>query len=75
LLITVPPPVPPVESTIRSHVGTVVVVVSILKVAVAVRFPVIVKMQVPVPVQGPLHPANVIPESGTAVRVTLAPSL
>jgi len=45
----------------------------VLNVAVTARAAVIDVVQVPVPVQAPLHAANVEPASATAVRVTDVP--
>ena len=42
-------------------------------VAVTDRLASISTLQLPVPAQAPLHPVNVLPESATAVRVTLVP--
>jgi hypothetical protein len=68
VLMTVPVPVP-ASCTVSWTVG----VVEALNVAVtevlAVRF----ALQVPVPLHAPDHPANVEPEFGVAVSVTVVP--
>jgi len=51
----------------------VVPVPPVLNVAVTARAAVIDVVQVPVPVQAPLHAANVEPASATAARVTDVP--
>jgi hypothetical protein len=51
----------------------VVPVPDVLNVAVTARGAVIARMQLPVPVQAPLHPANVEPVAAAAVSVTDAP--
>jgi hypothetical protein len=65
--LTVPVPVP-ARVTVR-----VWVVALVLKVAVTDFAAVIGTVQVPVPVQAPLQPANVEPLAAEAVRVTEAP--
>jgi len=67
LLVTVPPPVP-ASVTVSAKVPT-------LNVAVTDSAALMVTVHVPVPVQAPLHPANVEPEAAAAVRVTEAPLL
>src|SRR5579864_6314695 len=47
----------------------------VLKVAVTDLAAVMVTEHVPVPVQAPLHPANVEPDAGEAVSVTAVPLL
>ena len=47
----------------------------VLKVAVTDLAALIVTEHVPVPVQAPLHPANVEPDAGEAVSVTAVPLL
>jgi hypothetical protein len=46
-----------------------------VKVAVTAVLAEIVRAQLPAPVQAPDHPANVEPEAGVAVRVTIVPLL
>ena len=46
-----------------------------VNVAVTLCIEFIVMLQVPVPVQAPLHPENVLGEVGVAVSVTLVPLL
>jgi hypothetical protein len=65
-LVTVPDPLP---ITVTDS-GKVAV---LLKVAVTDWAALIVTVQLPVPVQAPLHPAKVEPVAGVSVRVTLAP--
>ncbi|HDN27603.1 MAG TPA: hypothetical protein ENG03_11010 [Thioploca sp.] len=48
---------------------------TLLKVAVTLLLDTIDTRQVPVPLQAPLQPANVLPDAGLAVRVTLLPSV
>lgn len=64
-LVTVPVPVPAVE--------TVSGKVEILNVAVTDSADVIVTTQLPVPLQAPLQPANTDPLVGTSVSVTTVP--
>ncbi len=65
LEVTVPVPVPALV-TVSKYVG--------MNVAVTLVEPVIVTVQVPVPLQPPpLHPVNAMFASGVAVRVTLVP--
>jgi hypothetical protein len=67
VLVTVPVPVPLLET------------VSVKDPAFALKFALtdfaasMVTLHAPVPVQAPLHPANVEPESGVAVRFTTVP--
>ncbi len=64
-LLTVPVPVPAVE-TVRGNV-------EMLNVAVTDSADVIVTTQLPVPLQAPLQPANTDPLAGVSVNVTTVP--
>jgi hypothetical protein len=67
LLVTVPVPVPALV-TLNLNAGT-------LNVAVTDFAALIVTLQVPVPLQAPLQPANVDPAAALAVSVTTVPLL
>jgi hypothetical protein len=66
-LDTVPLPVPASVTLSKKFVGVV------LKVAVTACAAFIVTLQVPVPEQAPLQPANIEPVPGAAVNVTMVP--
>ena len=68
-LLTAPVPVP-ASVTFRANCTAVLV-----KVAVTAWAWLIVTEQLPVPVQAPLQPANVDPDTGAAVRLTTVPLL
>src|SRR5262245_13264439 len=65
--VTVPAPVPALFT------GSVWLLLLVSNVAVTVRACVIDTVHPPVPVQAPLHPANVDPLAAVAVSVTLVP--
>jgi hypothetical protein len=69
LLVTVPVPVPASVTVSANCTGVV------LNVAVTDFAALIVIEQLPVPVQAPLHPANVEPVPAEAVSVTGVPLL
>jgi hypothetical protein len=67
-----------VEATVPLPVPALVTVTEKLwsaKFAVTLRAALIDTVQLAVPVQAPLHPANLDPVAGVAVRVTLEPPL
>ena len=66
LEVTVPPPSKPILVTVRVNTCR-------LKIAVTVVAAFIVTVQGPVPEHPPLHPTNVHPGKGVAVRVTTVP--
>jgi hypothetical protein len=68
LLVTVPVPDPAFVTVSGNCVGA-----AVLNVAVTVVAAVGVTVHVPVPVQPPVHPANVEPAAGIAVNVTEVP--
>jgi dUTPase len=65
VLATVPDPLPAIVTDSAK--------LTMLKVAVTDCAALIVTVQLPVPVQAPLHPAKLEPAAGVSVRVTLAP--
>jgi hypothetical protein len=67
VLVTVPAPFPLLD-TVRVKVPALAVKLAPTDFAASM-----VTLQAPVPVQAPLHPANVEPESGVAVRFTTVP--